>query len=203
MAAQDLTTLAAVREHLQISDAADTDSDALISSLITVASDAVSNYTQRRFLPAETADAKEFVYDGRGVVHVAPFVLRSVTLVRIDTDGDSPSTITSDNYALRPLASVDGVYTRLHILGYGVTENVTAAYPQERVVEVTGNWGYADLASVPEPVERAVILTVAAMVARTASRGLFDSDTLPSNAPAIPGMAKALLEPYRVRVFGS
>jgi len=199
MAAQDLTDLAAVREHLQISDANDTDTDALISSLITVASDAITNYTQRRFLPAEEAAAKSFTYQGRGVLNIAPFVLRSVDSVQIDTDGDSPTTLASDEYAMRPLGTIDGVYTRLVLRGYSVTRSDANQWPQERVVQVTGDWGYP---SVPEPVERACILSVASMIARTAARGQFmDSDVSPSSGPMLPGMAKSLLEPYRVRVF--
>lgn len=199
MAVQDLASLAAVREHLQISDAGDTDSDALIGSLISVASDAITNYTQRRFQPAETAAAKSFAYDGRGVVHVAPFVLRSVSQVRIDTDEDSPTTLDSDEYALRPLGTIDGVFTRVHLFGFTVVRSDAHAYPQERVVEITGDWGYS---SVPEPVERACILTVSAMLARTSARGQFmDSEVSPGSGPSLPGMAKSLLEPYRVRVF--
>jgi hypothetical protein len=201
MAAQDLTTLAAVREHLQISDEDDTASDDLLESLITAASDAVVNYTQRRFLPAETAASKDFLYAGRGVVSLAPYVARSVTSVVIDPTEDNPTTLTAAQYQARPLSTIDAVFTRLIIKGFGVEAVNTSAWPQERVVRVTGNWGYT---AVPSPVERACVLTVAAMFAQTAIRGSFFEQDAPSmNAPALPGMARALLSPYRVHAQGA
>lgn len=201
MATQDLTTLSAVREHLQISDGTDTDSDALLTSLITAASDLITHYTGRRFQPTQDAAEKVFAYSGRGVVSFEPWVLRSLDSVQIDTDTSSPTTLSSDTYALRPLGSLDGIYTRLHISGYGVTESLTDDAPAEREITITGDWGYS---SVPTPVARACILTVASMFSSTAIRGSFYEQESPGiTTSAIPGMAKSLLAPYRVRVSGS
>jgi hypothetical protein len=200
VSAQDLTTLAAVREHLQITDEDDTDSDDLISSLITAASDAVINYTQRRFAPSETAATKSFAYLGRGVVSIAPFVLRTVTSVVVDPS-DQNRTLTADEYELRPLGTVDGVFTTLRLKGVSISDNPLAAYQRDLEVRITGNWGYS---AVPDAVERAAILTVAAMFAQSAIRGSFFEQDAPSmNSPALPGMARALLSPYRVHSQGA
>lgn len=202
MATQDLTTLEQVREHLQISDATDTSQDDLIADLITVASDALMRYAQREFkTTASNGTARDFRYDGRGVLSLAPFDLNSVDSIQIDYEGVSPSptTLTADDYRLHPLDARDGVYNRIHLLGYRVKRIEGGVHPEYRVVRVTGDWGFP---SVPKPVERATIIMVAYML-RNTSQWMGDEfgvdATLDAARVSVPGICKRLLDPYRTR----
>lgn len=203
--APDLTTLANVRAHMQISDATDTTQDTLISSLITAASVALSEYAQREFNSAAAAEtARDFRYDGRGVMSLAPYDLNTIDSVQIDVDGASPSptTLTADDYRAMPIGKPNGVWHSMHLRGFTVGESTSAAkYPTFRVVRITGDWGFP---SVPAPVERACILTVVWMLTHSSQHM---GDEFGMNVPftgerlAIPGAAKRLLDPYRRRGF--
>lgn len=205
MATQDLTTTAKVKTHLQI-DSSDTDADALLGELVTAASDAVMRYAQREFVTTTSGStARVFRYDGRGFLNLAPYDLRSVSSVKLDTLGVSPSTTTldADDYRLMPLHSPDGVYSHLQIRGFEVSEQSSSAkWSQWRDVEVTSStWGFA---SVPTPVERAAIITAAWMFRHTSQHM---GQELGVDAPftgdrvAVPGVAKRLLDPYKRRSF--
>jgi hypothetical protein len=202
MATQDLTTLAQVREHMQISDASDTAQDALIGDLITVASDALMRYAQREFkTTASAGTARDFRYDGRGVLSLAPFDLQTLTSVQIDYEGvtPSPTTLTADDYRLHPLDKRDGVWNRLHLRGFKVARSEGAVHPEYRVVRVTGNWGFP---TVPTTVERATIIMVAYML-RNTSQWMGDEfgvdASLDAARASIPPICKRLVDPFRTR----
>lgn len=205
MASQDLTTLAQVREHQQRTDASNTTQDALIGDLITVASDMVMSYTQREFAPTSgsgsTPVARTYRYDGRGMVNLAPDDARTVTQVRIDTDGSDPTTLTSDQFKLWPTRAKDGVYTHLHLIGVSGGSTLTD-YPTYREVEVTGTWGWA---TVPTPVERACILLVMDLLSRTSNWKSSDMDSMmPSGSSvAIPLHVRTMLSPYKRHSAGT
>ena len=196
MATQDLTTLAQVREHQQRTDASNTTQDNLIADLITVASDMIMAYTQREFAPTATSTAREYRYDGRGVVNLAPDDARAVTQVRIDTDTDDPTTLEDDQWRLWPIRSKYGVYSHLHLIGVPGPLVTTQDYPAYRVVEVTATWGWA---SIPTPVERACILLVMDLLSRTSNWKNADMDALmPSGSSvAIPLHVRTILSPYK------
>jgi hypothetical protein len=196
MAAQDLTTLAEVREHQQRTDSSNTTQDSLIGDLITVASDMIMEYTQREFAPQSNSTARTYRYDGRGVLNLAPDDARTVTQVRIDTDGDSPATLDSTQYKLWPTRSKHAVYSHLHLIGVPGRAVTTEAHPVYREVEVTGTWGWG---SVPEPVERACILLVMDLLSRTSNWKNSDVDSLaPSGTGvAIPLHVRTILSPYK------
>lgn len=198
-----LTTLAAFREHAQISDATDTAQDALITTLISSVSHAIIVYTNREFVSAGSSPiARSFRYNGGGVLDLAPYDARSVTQVRIDTDLDHPVTLMSDQYRLAPLPASDGVYTHLHLRGVSVGPTTVEDYPVYRVVEVTGLWGFA---AIPPNVKLAANVAIQYLL-RTTSQFMSDEfDTTAGLAGArlmLPGAARDLLAPYRRRAVG-
>jgi hypothetical protein len=206
MAAGDLTTLAAVQEHRQKLDTTNTTQDAIIESLITVASGLITNYTQREFIEhsgsGSTPTARTYRYEGRGVLPLGQDDAQSVTLVRIDTDTDNPITLDESQYKLWPTRRRDGVITALHLLGVPGWRHTVQRHPLYREVEVTGVWGWP---SVPVQVERACILLVMDLLSRTSSWRNNDMDDLmPSpGGAAIPLHVRTMLAPYRRRALGA
>jgi hypothetical protein len=202
MASQDLTTLAQVREHQQRTDSTNTTQDALIGDLITVASDLIMEYTQREFAPTSTSTARTYRYDGRGVLNLAPDDARSVTLVRIDTDTTSPTTLEADTqYKLWPTRSKHAVYSHLHLIGIDVPNVTTRSGPSYREVEVTGTWGWS---AIPTPVERACIMLVMELLSRTSNWKNADMDALMpgGSGPVIPLHVRTMLAPYKRHSVG-
>lgn len=193
MAAQDLTSLSDVRLFLQKPDA-DTGQDTIISALITRASDAIMRYTQREFAPAASSTARTFLSDNRGYVSLAPYDVRAVSQIRLDTDTSNPVTLTTDEYRLRPLPAVHGVYTFLLLNPLSGRPNTRFA---ERTVEITATWGFA---TVPEDVEHACILTVVEWLRDDVSAftTAYEGEDNPPNSPvsSIPQDARAVLTPY-------
>lgn len=198
-----LTTLAAFREHAQISDATDTAQDAIIETLISSVSHAIIVYTNREFVSAGSSPVvRSFRYDGGGVLDLAPYDARSVSLVRVDTDTDSPVVLDASQYRLAPLPAADGVYTHLHLRGVSVPVTTTEDYPVYRVVEVTGLWGFA---AIPPNVRLAANVAIQYLL-RTTSQFMGDefdgSAGLAGARMMLPGAARDLLSPYRRRVAG-
>lgn len=157
MAAGDLTTRAAVRSFLQ-KPAADVEQDAEIDRLITEASALIRRRFEREFAPTVTDATRKFVYEGDGLLDLAPFDLRNLTTIRVDTEGASPTTLTTDQFRLYPRHKRDGVWTHARLslpLGGSVFG--------EREVEVRGDWGFP---VVPADVAGACIKTVAIWLRR-------------------------------------
>lgn len=198
MAANDLTSIESYREYSAVSGAAATALEDRIASIITVASEAIMQFCQQEFAPVTASAARQFEYRGGGVLSLAPYSLRSVTSVEIDTDTDSPTTLEATQYRLAPLPARNGVYTTLHMIGVGVQPALVEQSPSLRVVTVTGAWGYA---AVPGPVREACNMTVG-YILRTMSQHQgdeFDSGSAGwgGSAVLLPGNAKRLLAPYR------
>lgn len=187
-----LTTLAAVRSHLQ-KQSSDTGQDAVIESLIDAASwTIIQRYG--KFAPVETAVTKKFDWDGGHRLSLFPYYLRSATTVVLDTDQSSTSTLSAavsvNDYALRPKSPLDGVYKWLRLPNHQVNVDL------EREVSITGDWGYA---TVPADVAHACVITVAEWLRRgvQAFGTGFTSEEDAGLAPAgLPMAAKRLLAPY-------
>lgn len=198
MASNDLTTLASYREYSAVSGAAATALEDRIESIITVASEAIMQFCQQEFAPVTASAARQFEYRGGGVLSLAPYSLRSVTSVAIDTDTDGPTTLAATQYRLAPIPARNGVYTTLHMIGIGVQPALAESSPRLRVVTVTGAWGYA---TIPGPVREACNMAVG-YILRTMSQHQGDefdggSAGWGGSAVLLPGNAKRLLAPYR------
>lgn len=153
MADVDLTTLTIVRER-RGTTASNTTQNTMVERVITNVSRAIIRHCQREFAPATASAARVFEYDeNTHFLSVAPYDLRSVSSVQIDTDEDSPVTLTDEEYRLWPRPTKDGTYhgLRLDPLGPG-----RGRWPY-RQVTITGAWGFA---SVPTDVEEAATIAV-------------------------------------------
>lgn len=155
MAAGDLCSLAEVRAFLQ-KQASDTAQDAIISSLITRASAAVMRYTERQFAPTETAATKTFEIDFNrdGFLDLAPYDLRSLTSILIDTDTGTSATLGSEEYRLWPRPNPDGVFTAIRLVP--TTRGGWSRFRHVQV-QVTGDWGFS---AVPDDVKHWTIVVV-------------------------------------------
>jgi hypothetical protein len=203
MAYPDLTSSANVKTQMQV-ESGDTDLDAEITAMIPVASLAIMDYCGREFITAASGStARSFRYNGRGVLDLSPYDVRSVTRVRIDTDTSNPSTLDSDQYRLMPVGGGrDAVYHSLQLRNLSpAAADSGADWRAMRVVEVTSAaWGFS---AVPTPVIRACDITVAALI-RSTGQHMGDElgiDTVEPSRVAIPGVAKRLLDPYRKRAI--
>lgn len=162
MASTDLCTLSEVRSFLQ-KQSTDTGQDAIISSLITRASLAIMRYCDREFAPATTAATRKFEWHPNATfVDLAPYDVRSVTTVRLDSDQTTPTTLTTDEYRLWPRPNRDGTYQALRIRPWTIV-SPSWQFPDVREVEVTGDWGFA---AIPEDVKHTALVTVATWLRR-------------------------------------
>lgn len=178
-----LTSLAAVRAHLQKSPT-DTGQDATIESLIESASwTIIQRYG--KFRPTESTAVKTFVWDGGHRLNLFPYYLRSVDSVVLDET--SPTTLTTDDYQLRPTSPLDDVYKWIRLPNHQAQV--------ERQVTVTGDWGYE---TVPFDVEQACVITVVEWMRRgvQAFGTSYESDEATLAPAGLPMAAKRLLAPY-------
>jgi hypothetical protein len=199
MAAQDLCTLADVRASLEI-PVADTSRDALIATLITAASDAIMNETDREFAPVTASATRRIKVDGL-TFDLAPYDLRTVTTMTLNPEGASPTVLAAaTDYQLQPIGAPSGTYTSVKLSGflaslYAGPSLYTFGYA---LIDIAGAWGFA---SVPTDVNRACVVTVGSWLRKDVSSLLAGSefDVGGGIAPAfpttmeIPNAAKRLL----------
>jgi len=184
-----------VREFLQ-KEAERTEQNAIISSLIAAAGPVIGNYCEREFEQPNDDDealARTFEYRGGGYLSLAPFDLRAVEGVRIDVDEESPTVLTTEEWRL-PAPTQHGTITYLRLAPYLVHSR---SRWQERLVEVTGHWGFE---SVPPEVKQAAIVTVAIWLRRDVSAfsQTFNLDEAHVERPeALPSAVTRMLYPFK------
>jgi hypothetical protein len=186
----DLVDLSEVREHLQKPDP-DHEQDAILRSLISRASETITRYTRREFTPTEDA-TREFVWIAGHEIDLAPYDLRSVTTLTLDSDLPvaSQTVLTTSQYRLRPKPAPHGVYQRIELVN---------TWPPRigGEVKVEGDWGFLE---VPNDVKHACLVTLAtwfrADVAAFTTR--FNPELEQLEIPqAVPAGVLAALAPYR------
>ena len=199
MAAEDLTSLASVREAAD-SVTGETDDDALIGSYITRASVAIMRYAKREFAPTTDAAERRFKVRGR-TIDLAPYDLRSVDSVELHPLDASPTTLTSAQYLLEPVSAPDGVYNRLTLASDVSLDADSVSDFGVVLVDVTGDWGFT---AVPADVEHACISTVLSWLRRDVSQFEIDytsdavpNDPRPSGTFGLPRAVRATLDRYR------
>jgi hypothetical protein len=180
-----------------------TGKDSLIEDLISRASLAIMEHARREFITdGSLSTTRLFVYEGGGILDLAPFDLRTLTSVTIDTDGTSPAdtVLTADQYRCEPRSKRHGVWTHLQLRGLSPrpASSVDDWVPS-REVEIVGTWGFA---AVPEDVAQATILTVMHMYrhfgqAYQASAYGDGVDVTTEGRRALPFAAVEMLRPYR------
>lgn len=204
MAATDLTTLEEVRDYLQRPDDVDTEQDDLISAMITAISREIRIYTNVEFAPAVTATTRKFVYRGGGVLLLAPYTLRTLTTITVDTDGTNPANtvLTADQYRLRPIEPLDGVYTMLEIRNvHPATRTSDADYRPTRQFSILGDWGYT---TIPDDVAHAATLAVVFRLRNDSDyRSQGGGEDIGRFGPIqLPSIVRQMLDHYRVRSVG-
>lgn len=162
MAAHDLCSVADVRSLMQV-DAGDVEQDLIIQTLISAASRAISRYCEQEFAPATSSVARTFEFTAESLfVDLAPYSLRAVSQVRVDTDLTA-TVVDPQFYRLYPQPAPLGVYTALRLFPFGPSGWQKW---RKRLVEITGDWGFA---SVPEDVSLAAQITVMTWLRRDVS----------------------------------
>lgn len=193
----DLTTVAAVREFMQIPPN-ETEQDPITQTLITAASTAIKRHCRREFASVSTGVARDFEYDpGDGLLDLAPHELRSVTSVAAGEATSSLKTLLAASYRLYPLIARDGAHEALRLDPSLMTtiSRWTALH-----VRVTGNWG---IDATPVDVVLAATITVAIWLRRDVSTftTTFNLETDRLERPsALPSVAKDLLADHVRRV---
>jgi hypothetical protein len=212
IATDALTTIQAARSYV-----GDPNADQnLITVLINSASRSIRQYTSRQFLPAETAVAKKFRYDGAGILDLPFTELRTVTSIVAYTDLPSADQVTltpasgttEADWRLEPRQGTsEGTYLWL-ILPTTLPwkQDSTSAYPPrwDKGIEltITGNWGAA---TVPGDVEEACLMAVAnryrnpeGVTSRTlGALSISDIPDAPNFSSSLPRAARYILNPYR------
>jgi hypothetical protein len=142
-------------------DEDDTSRDEILIDAVNLVSSSIETHCEREFAivsgtPIRTFPLRRKMVNGADVgwIDLAPYDLRSATVVKLYTDLPSPSqqTLTADEYRLRPVGGALGG-TYLEIL----TVELTAAEEQpgfEWEATVTGSWG---MAAVPDDVQSACL----------------------------------------------
>lgn len=198
MAAYDLCTIQDVRAHLQ-KPTGDVQQDATISALITAASKAILNYTEREFAPVVTATVRTFETEINGVdtfLSLAPWDLQPTPtpVVQIDTDV-SAKTLATDEYRFFPVGTPDGVYTSIRLQPLTLP-TINRVGWKNRQVQITGTWGFPE---VPADVTEAAVITVALWLRREVSAftTTYNLDESRTERPeALPSAVRAMLSNY-------
>jgi hypothetical protein len=171
-----------------------------LEQLINGYSEAIARYSGREWCPRTTAAARKFSYNGSGVLSLAPYELRTVSLVQRDTDDPSPTTIPATDYRLQPRnRSEQGTYLWVAL------PCLVPSYQQfETEVTITGDWGIAtDHTGIPPDVKLAALVAVASGYRNPewfAGRDLGALGlTVEAAAPgeSLPDGTRRLLTPYR------
>ena len=186
------TVISKVKSYLGISG---DDYDDILLSMIEAASDTIDKFCHRTFLVKDIPETRDF--DAWGTTRVRIDDLRSITSLKVDTDGDGTfgTELLEGDYLLQPANKLPKLWIDLRSTGTKL-----AKFPKlPQCVEITGLWGYGD--SIPQPISQACIML--------ASRWFKRKDTAFATAVATPELGrfevsmnvdvdmKLLLQPYR------
>ena len=198
--AGELCALADVRSLMQ-KKSADTAQDALITALIVPASKAIMKWCEREFAPTSTAVARVFEYPWEGeFLSLAPYDVRTVTSVVVDSDVGAGVTLAADEYRLWPRPARDGTFMAVRLRPLSVATGRVLF--RNREVTVTGDWGFP---SVPDEAKWATAMTVQhwLTVNVAAYRGADDGgDVRAIPKRGIPPEAIQLVAPFKRMPFG-
>ncbi len=185
--ANALTTVAVAKDHLGI-PAADATQDGRIERFINVASDRVSNYTERQLVAADTVD---ILHGGMtNMLMLREWPLNAVSEMAIDSDGIfGPETVV-DPSDYRIIDEGTLLYDGVLPYGYGN-------------IKVTYNAGYQ---TIPSDIEMACLLFVEWLyrfrnTGSIGRSGMSKGDESTTILQDIPPIIKSLLDPFRRTEF--
>lgn len=154
MAAVDYITSAELKAYMGV-DSSDTSYATDAATMITAASRALNDYLQREITPSDAGPTLRRVdfRPGEYVVDLAPWDLRSCTLVQLHPEASSPQTLSADtDYVLEPIEADDGVYQQIHLSGYLLPVSDRLFRFGRMQLGITGAWG---MSAVPDLLKRA------------------------------------------------
>lgn len=187
-------TLAQAKEYMMPDSATDTDDDALLTELITRASDAIDNYTGRTF--AAAADTSRYYVVGEDTEGAYLYFDKDIASITSIVNGDSV-TVQSTEYVTIPRN--DTPYQGVKLIANSGVSWQYSDDPDEDPITVTGKWAYSTAA--PEPVELACLILVKDYYdKRTITGGERDQVTsggVVIRGSGMPASVRELLLPYR------
>lgn len=189
-----LCSLDDVRGYLQ-KPTSDTAQDDIVMTMISRASRAIQSWCEREFTPIGSA-TRRFRVDGQ-FVNLAPYDLRTVTTMTLDPTGTATVLTANTGYALLPFNANGGTYQYVSL---GASQSLTSTFSGEfdfALLDIAGTWG---MATIPEDVKQAAILTVVLWMRREvqAFTTTFSLDENRLERPeALPSAVRAMLSPYR------
>lgn len=182
----DLCTVDDVKAFLKKTDDGD---DAILQTLVTAASDAITLYCRRQFTPDATNPRSHRFRSTHRIVDLAPYDLQTAATVTLNPQTSSPLTLTAwTDYELLPIDSDDvlGTYFLLQLRRH------IRCHPHY-VVDIDGTWGAA---AIPPIVNQAAYVTTAewfrAKVAGFSTR--FNDDGVHVAPAPLPTMVCGWLE---------
>lgn len=192
---RDLCNVADVKSAL-FKKTSDTGQDVFIQDLITDASVHLMDEYEQEWAPTTASAARVFEFRWEDeLMSLAPYALRTVSSIVVDSDQGAGVALSTDEWRLEPQPPKDGVYTAIHLRPFSAALGRTTY--RNRQVTITGAWGYS---AVPRNVKRACVMTVRHwLVTSTGSFRHADDPTL-DVAPVqrgIPPEARELLRRFR------
>jgi len=155
----DLCTLNDVRVAMSLQDGF-TDSDPQIALSISMATAAIIQEGGREFAPVSTNLKRRFMVERvpGAVVHFGPYDLQSASLVQLNPETSSPTTLTTlQDYSFEPIQSRSGTYKQLRMAPTAPIFSTVAVKYNYALLDITGTWGFP---TVPPDIRHGCIETV-------------------------------------------
>lgn len=192
---RDLCTLAQVRAA-RGTLTPDTAQDALIQDFITDASVLLMDEYEQEFAPTTASATRLFeIPRPNEMMSLAPYALRTITSIVVDSDQGAGVTLSTDEYRAWPIPAKDGVILGLHLRPLSFA--LGRINYKDRQVAITGAWGYS---SVPLEAKRACIITVVHWLNVNTATFPHADDSIDVMAPpkrGIPNEAREILRRFK------
>ena len=177
-----LTDLDDVKSWMDITD---DDRDDDLQKLINAHSRWLMVETGREFKPWNATTDRNCRWDGGNWIDFGRFEAQTVTAIRLNPTGTSPTDIAVGDWQLEPVDAIDGVYEGAMIYGGGYAGGFGFGERRSGVVRVTGTWGWPEVPpDVLQALRRLVETSFRADVAFYADA---DVDVASDNAGGVQG----------------
>lgn len=168
-----------------------------VEALINSASWQIIQYSGREFKPLNAASlVRSFPLDANGYVYFGGNEALTITLVRANTEGTSPTTLAATDYQKQ--FAENGSVRALQL----VSNYSNPLSPLTGLVEVTGTWGWS---AVPPPISELCSWQVKEWIRRGAqirstAGGADTGETAVASYPDLSYAARRTLDAFRVPV---
>jgi hypothetical protein len=189
----DLCTVADVKQAMEPTLTTSA-RDGQIQTAITAASAEIPGWCEREFMPQSSGLTRTVPiglaageHSGT-IVDLTPYDLRAATALVLHPESGAPVTLTSSDYVLEPLGKPRGSYDQVRLSNYLYIQSDFSLRFGYAQLDVTGNWGIFDTASVSEDLRNACITTVRSWLRQNPAGYAFGGDvaTEPGVQPDLP-----------------